>query len=64
MDVAGSLAGSIGENLAGLVGGMVRAVGQAASGVANVLQAALPGYGLAIVVVAGVILLGWLLIRR
>ncbi|MEO5919148.1 MAG: hypothetical protein ABIQ17_06275 [Candidatus Limnocylindrales bacterium] len=64
MNVAGNLIQSIGDGIAGLVGGAFRALGDAAEGVLHALGSALPGYWLPAVVIAGLALFAWALFER
>lgn len=52
MDIAGNLAQSIGQGIAGLVGGALGALGTATQGVVNAFQSILPGPWLPIAAVA------------
>ncbi|MBI2763910.1 MAG: hypothetical protein HYX54_09220 [Chloroflexi bacterium] len=64
MNAAGNLAQSIGDGIAGLVGGAVRALGAAIQGLVNALQSLLPGPWFLVIVVAIVVLVAWSVFRR
>ena len=64
MDLAGNLVQSIGDGIAGLVGGAFRAIWLAGEGVLHALQAALPGLWVPAIVIAIVAFLAWALFRR
>jgi hypothetical protein len=63
-DVFGGLIRAIGNGITSLVAGAWEALGVAANGVFDALQAALPGYWLPAVAVAATIAVGWQLIKR
>lgn len=64
MNIAGNLAQSIGDGIAGLVGGAVQALGAAFQGVVHVFQSLLPGPWFLVLVVAIVALVAWSVFRR
>jgi hypothetical protein len=64
VDGAGDLARSVGDGIAGLIGGAFRAFGAAVQGVFDVLQSLLPGLWLPVVAIALVLVVGWSLIKR
>ena len=63
-DVFGGLIRAIGDGITSLVGGAFEALGAAANGIFDSLQALLPGLWLPVVVVAVLIVVGWQLIKR
>ena len=64
MNVAGNLIQSIGDGIAGLVGGAFRAIWLAGEGILHALQAALPALWLPAILVAILAFLAWTLVRR
>ena len=63
-DVFGGLIRAIGNGVTSLVGGAWEALGAAANGLFDALQAALPGFWLPVVAVSVTIAVGWQLIKR
>ena len=63
-DVFGGLIRAIGNGITSLVGGAFEALGAAANGIFDGLQALLPGLWLPVVVVAVLIVVGWQLVKR
>ena len=64
MDGVGDLARSVGDGIAGLIGGAFRAFGAVVQGVFGALESLLPGLLLPIVAIALVLVVGWSLIKR
>ncbi len=64
MDIADHLVQSIGDGIAGLVGGAVRAIWHAGEGILHALQAGLPSLWLPAILVAIVAFVAWTLVRR
>ena len=64
MDIAGNLVQSIGDGVAGLVSGALRAIWLAGEGILHALQAALPALWLPVILVAILAFLAWTLVRR
>ncbi|MCI0345197.1 MAG: hypothetical protein L0221_07080 [Chloroflexi bacterium] len=63
-DVFEGLLRAIGNGITSLVGGAFEALGAAANGMFDALQALLPGFWLPVVAVAVTIAVGWQLIKR
>jgi hypothetical protein len=64
MGSAGDLLRAIGEGISGLVAGSLAAIGSGIGAIVGVLQAALPGPLFPIVIVGGLVLFVWLVLRR